>query len=398
MHSFPFLDELVLLSLVAVLVILVFQKLKLPPVIGLIVTGLMLGPAGFGLVAQDELISNAAEIGVVMLLFTVGLEFSFEELQKLKRIVLVAGPLQVILSTAVAALVAIFIHWSRGQSITTEAAILTGMCTALSSTAICIKLLKDRHELQSDYGRVVMGILIFQDIAVVPMMIIATMLVSSAGIQVGEIMSKLGVLVAVIAVLITGLRYLLPRLIPFVTRVSAPEVLILGGMTLCFGVAWITSSFGLSMALGAFIAGVAIAGTHEGHQIGSVIEPIRDVFTSMFFLSVGLLVNAQWSVIPFNMVIALLMIIVNASVLVIILRCIRVDPHTSIVSSMVLAQVGEFSFVLASLGKEYGILTDSLFQNLLVSIIITMIFTPFLVMYAPVIARRLASRIDASIG
>lgn len=388
MHSFPFLDELMLMSLAALLVILLFQRIKLPPVIGLIVTGLLIGPSGLGLVENDDTISHAAEIGVVMLLFTIGLEFSLDELAKLRSVVLIGGPLQIVLSTAMAASVALVLASLRGFSLSFEGAVLIGMCTALSSTAICIKLLKESHQLQSPHGRAVLGILIFQDIAVVPMMIIATMLVSSEGLQVAEIAYKLGLLIAVIAMLVVGLKWTLPRLMTFVARETANEVLILGGVVLCFGVAWITSAAGLSMALGAFIAGVAIAGSDEGHKIGEVIEPIRDVFTSLFFLSVGLLVHVSWHDIGISILVASIMVTLNALILIAIFKAIKLDLGTAIIASFMLAQVGEFSFVLASIGKDYEILSASQYQYLLVSIIITMIITPYLTKIAPTIARR----------
>ncbi len=390
MHSFPFLDELMLMSTAALLVILLFRRMKLPPVIGLIVTGLMMGPSGLGLVENSEVISNAAEIGVVMLLFTIGLEFSLDELTKLRSIVLIGGPLQILLSSAMAAAAVLIFSAVRGFSISLEGAILVGMCTALSSTAICIKLLKESHQLQTSHGRAVLGILIFQDIAVVPMMIIATMLVSKNGIQYADIAYTLGVLVIVIAVLVVGLKWLLPRLMRFVQRETASEILILGGIVVCFGVAWITAAFGLSMALGAFIAGVAIAGSDEGHMIGEVIEPIRDVFTSLFFLSIGLLVNIMWHDIGTSIAVASIMVTVNALILIAIFKAIKLDMSTAIIASIMLSQVGEFSFVIASIGKEYQIISQTQYHHLLVSIIITMVVTPYLAKIAPKIAGRFA--------
>lgn len=390
MHGFEFLDEIVLLCLVAVGVIIAFNRIKLPPIIGLIATGLLVGPSGLALVAQDEVISAVSELGVILLLFTIGLEFSLDDLKRLRRVVLIGGPLQVIASTLVIGASAYFVaQWTEG-GLSIDAAILMGMAMALSSTAICIKMLKDRRELNLPHGRAVLGILIFQDIAVVPLMIIVTLMAPGSTLSMIDVAIRLGLLVGVTGVLMFGLRYILPKLIPYVTRVSTPEVLILGGLALCFGTAWITSAAGISMALGAFIAGVAIAGTEEGHEIGRVLHPLRDAFTSMFFLSIGLLVNVSWAWMPVNILTALGILIANAIVVILILSSLRIGLRTAVMSGIILAQVGEFSFVLATAGHDYGIISDFNLQNMIVSIIITMIVTPLLIAKAPWFAERAA--------
>ncbi len=388
MHHFPFLDALVIICGAAVAVILVFQRLRIPPIIGLIATGVLLGPAGFGVIVQDDMIAGLSELGVVMLLFTIGLEFSLDDLRRLRRIVLVGGPLQILLSSSVIAIVAWFVAAWLGAAIAWQTAILVGMAMSLSSTAICTKLLKDRRELSLPHGRAVMGILIFQDIAVVPLMIVVSLLAPRQTLGADEVLLRIGMLVGVSAALIVGMRFLLPRLIPFVTRVSAPEVLILGGLALCFGAAWVTSVAGISMALGAFIAGVAIAGSEEGHAIGRVLEPMRDAFTSVFFVSIGLLVNINLSWLPANFLVALIVVLVNAIIVWLVLVGLRVPLRVALIAGIVLAEVGEFSFVLATAGLEYGVVSTTGFQNMLVTIIITMVLTPTLISAAPWLAER----------
>lgn len=391
MHSFDFLDELVLLCVAATVVIVIFQRLRMPSVIGLIMTGLLLGPSGVGLVQQSDVMSAIAELGVVMLLFTIGLEFSLDDLRQLRSIVLVGGPVQVVASTIVIGTGAFFASHLSGGALSFNGAVLVGMAMALSSTAICTKLLKDRSELTTPHGRAVVGILIFQDIAVVPMMIVVTMLSPTSSITTQEIILRIATMIGVTAALTVGLRLLLPRIVPFVTRVSSPEVIILGGLALCFSAAWLSEAAGLSMALGAFIAGVAIAGSDDGHIIGKVIEPLRDAFTSVFFLSVGLLVNISWTWLPYNIFTATLVLAANAIVVMIILRMLKQHTRTSVMAGMILAQVGEFSFVLASAGRTYGVIDDSDYQNMLVSIIFTMVVTPLLIALAPRVATKLTS-------
>ena len=390
MHAFEFLDELALLCLAALVIIRVFRQVNLPPVIGLIATGLVLGPSGIGVVQQDVIISTIAEIGVMLLLFTIGLEFSINDLKRLRSIVLIGGPLQIILTTFVTMGLVLATARMTGVVLSMPAAVLIGMASALSSTAICIKMLSDRRELAQPQGRAALGILIFQDIAVVPLMVIATLLGSQENVQSGEIALRLGLLVVVTVGLVVVLRLFLPRLVPHLIRSSAPEVLILAALGLCFGAAWVTSVAGISMALGAFIAGMAIAGSDDGHDIGKAIAPLRDAFTSMFFLSIGLLVHITWSTLPANIILAVLILLVKGLVVSTVLIAIRVPIRTAITAGIILAQVGEFSFVLASIGVDYGVITSSDFQNLLVTIIITMIVTPLLVTFAPVVAERVS--------
>lgn len=390
MHHFVFLDALVILCGAAVAVILVFQRLRIPPIIGLIVTGILLGPTGFGIIAQDDMIEALSELGVVMLLFTIGLEFSLDDLRRLKHIVLVGGPLQIGVSTAVIGVGAWYVSAWVGSPLSWQAAVLMGMAMSLSSTAICTKLLKDRRELGLPHGRAVMGILIFQDIAVVPMMVVVSLLAPRQSIGAEEVLIRIGMLVGVSVALIVGMRLIMPRLIPFVTRVSAPEVLILGALALCFGAAWVTSAAGISMALGAFIAGVAIAGSEEGHAIGRVLEPMRDAFTSVFFVSVGLLLNVELQWLPANILTAIAVILVNAVVVWFVLLGVRVPLRVALIAGIVLAEVGEFSFVLATAGLEYGVINEASFQNMLATIIITMIVTPSLIAMAPRLAEHAA--------
>jgi CPA2 family monovalent cation:H+ antiporter-2 len=390
MHSFEFLDELALLCVAALVVVRVFRQIKLPPVIGLIVTGLLLGPTGFGVVEQDHIISSIAEIGVVLLLFTIGLEFSFDDIKKMRNIVLIGGPLQIILTTVVSAVIVTLMLSFTGESITMPGAVLTGMAVAMSSTAICIKLLNERRELAQPQGRAALGILIFQDIAVVPMMIIAGILASPDEFNPADVALRIATLAAVITVLVIGLRFILPRLIPHLAGVSSPEVLILAALALCFGVGWLTSLAGISVALGAFIAGMAIAGTDDGHDIGKAVAPLRDAFTSMFFLSVGLLVHASVNTLPADILLALAMLVTKGVIVSAVLILIRVPIRTAVATGIILAQVGEFSFVIATVGVDQGVISSSDFQNLLVAIIITMIVTPLLVTFAPTIAERVA--------
>jgi len=388
MHTFEFLGEIAILCISAVVVIVVFNRFRLPPVIGLLATGLIVGPSGFAWVSQGEVIDAVSELGIVLLLFSIGLEFSLDDLKRLRSIVLVGGPLQVVISTILLGSGAYFVSTLTGHPLSFTGSVLVGMATALSSTAICIKMLKDRRELSLPHGRAVMGILIFQDIAVVPMMIVVALMSPATDMSSLDILLRLITLVSVTVALFLGLRVLLPRLVPYVTRVSTPEVLILGGLALCLGTAWVTQQAGVSMALGAFIAGMAIGGSEEGHSFARVLQPMRDAFTSMFFLSIGLLVNISWQWLPMNLATAGAILVVNAIVVAFVLTTLRINLRTALMAAVILAQVGEFSFVLATNGFQHGVISSFDMQNMIVSIVITMIVTPTLITIAPWFAER----------
>lgn len=412
MHALEFLDELVLICIAALAVITLFQRVKLPPIIGLIATGLIIGPTGFGLIQQDAIIAAISELGIVMLLFTIGLEFSIDDMRKLKTIVFIGGPLQVLISGGVIGVGAYLTSRWVGTNLDVSGAVLIGMSMAISSTAICTKLLSDRKELHAPHGRAVLGILIFQDVAVVPMMIVVTMLSAHAAthptvitqwllatfggdVEAMDALARIVVLVVVTVGLLFGMRKLIPRVMAYVTRTNHQEVLILGALGLCFSAAWITSLAGISMALGAFIAGMAIAGSEESHLLDKTLQPMRDAFTSVFFLSLGLLVNVNMAALPTNIGSAILILVANALVVTVILIALRLPIRTAVMAAIILAQVGEFSFLLISLGVEYDVISSADFQNMLVAIIVTMIITPTLVTFAPHVAERVVPLANA---
>jgi monovalent cation:H+ antiporter-2, CPA2 family len=390
MHTFSFLDEIVLLLAAALGVIMIFNRIKLPPIVGLMVTGLLLGPSGLSLVNEGSVITGVSEIGVILLLFTIGLEFSFDDIRRMRTVVFVAGPLQLIIGATAITFGAMFVASQTGVPLTTEGAVLIGMAMALSSTAICMKLLKDRRELKQPHGKMVTGILIFQDIAVVPMMLIVVLLSPKTNHTGWDLVQGIAIMIGVTVALILTLRYLVPRIVPVVTRTASPEALIIGGLALCLGTAWIADQAGISMALGAFIAGMTIGGSDDGHRFGRVLQPIRDVFTSMFFVSIGLLVTIDWSWIHITVLTALAILAVNTIVVLVVLVILRVNLRTAVIASIILAQVGEFSFILIKAGHDHGVLSAFDMQNLIVCIIFTMVVTPTLIRVAPWFAERTA--------
>jgi CPA2 family monovalent cation:H+ antiporter-2 len=388
MHHFDFLDELVIISAMAILVIVVCQRLRLPAVIGLIATGLILGPSGADIVVQDDVISTLAELGVILLLFTIGLEFSIAELRSMRRVVLAGGTMQIILTALLSGALSAAGLAMLNINTSLSTYIFVGLTVSVSSTAICSKLLKERRELTMPHGRASMGILLFQDMAIVPLMIVISLLDRSTHVTMADMAMRVGSFLGFGVVIAVGMRLLLPRLVRMVAQTSVQEVLILGALVICFGAAYITSLVGMSMALGAFMAGVIIAGTEYGHRIGRAVESMRDAFTSIFFISIGLLLELEPSLILPTVAGAIAVVVLKALVVTVVLRLLGLSIRVAMLAGLVLAQIGEFSFVLAETGLRSGLIDQTGFQAMLLVIVVTMTVAPLLISAAPGLVQR----------
>ena len=390
MHEFDFLGELVLIGALAVAIILVFQRLKIPPVIGLIFTGILLGPSGVGAVYDQKLIATLAELGVVLLLFTIGLEFSLDDLKKLRQIVLVGGVVQILVTGLAISFLSYWFMLGLGRGITLSAAVFLGFTFSVSSTAICLKILTDRDELGLPHGRIALGILIFQDIAIVPLMIGINLLNPEAAPSFGMIVKKIGIIVLFASGIFVGFRLLMPKMVRLIASLHAREVLVIGALVICFGAAYLTSLVGLSLALGSFVAGMVIASTDESHQISVTIDPFREAFTSIFFISVGLLLDVTMINLPLFVAIALVVLLVKALLVAGVSLFLGYSLRVSMMAGMALAQIGEFSFVLAEAGLKNRVIDQEVFQAMLAIIVVTMIVTPAMIAIAPKFADQVA--------
>jgi len=390
MHDLDFLGELVLVGALAVAIILIFQRLKIPPVIGLIVTGILLGPSGFGALYDQKMISTLAELGVVLLLFTIGLEFSLDEFKTLKKIVLVGGVVQILVTGMVISCLAYWFMLVIGYDITPAAALFLGFTFSVSSTAICLKILTDRDELASPHGRIAMGILIFQDIAIVPLTIGINFLSPDAAPSFGALFQKVALILLFAATIFIGLRLFMPKIVRLIATLQSRDVLVIGTLVICFGAAWLTSLAGLSLALGSFVAGMIIASTDESHQISMTIEPFREAFSSIFFISVGLLLDVQMVNLPLFIFIALVVLLVKGLLVAGVSLFLGHSLRVSMMAGMALAQIGEFSFVLAESALRQRVIQHELFQAMLAIIVVTMLVTPAMIAIAPKIADQMA--------
>ncbi|MGZ5468717.1 MAG: monovalent cation:proton antiporter-2 (CPA2) family protein [Candidatus Aminicenantales bacterium] len=377
------LRDLVVVLAASVLIIYVSHKLKLPSVVGFLLTGVLIGPGGLSLVRNVGTVRTLAEIGVVMLLFTIGLEFEPARLKRIRRNFLWGGSLQVVLTIAVCAAL---LSGVMGRSF--REALFYGFLISLSSTAVVLKILGDRGETDSPQGRISLGILIFQDLAMVPMIALVPVLANAGTVSAVAIAARFALSAAAVAGVFILARFLMPFVLNVVVRTRVREVFLIATLFLCLGMALLTSSLGLSLALGAFLAGVLLAESAYSHQVVSDIVPFKDVFNSLFFIAVGMLldVGAVGRFLPLVLVLVAAVLIVKTFAVVMTVGILGYGPRVAVVTGLALAQIGEFSFVLAGVGRANGFLAGDIFQAFIASSILTILATPFLIKASPKLA------------
>jgi CPA2 family monovalent cation:H+ antiporter-2 len=353
-----------------------------PTIVGFLLTGIIAGPHGLGLIKAVHEVETLAEIGVVLLLFTIGIEFSLKSLVRVRRSVLLGGSLQVLLTIIVALVIARLFGQSFGESV------FIGFLVSLSSTAIVLKLLQERAEVDSPHGRTSLAILIFQDVIVVPMMLLTPLLGGATGNVGKSLLFLLAKGIGVIVVVLISAHWIVPRLLYQIARTRSRELFILSIVVMCFAVAWLTSSIGLSLALGAFLAGLIISESEYSHQALSNILPFRDVFTSFFFISIGMLLDLGF-VFKHPLLISLIalgVLFVKTITGSFASALLGFPLRTTILVGLILSQVGEFSFILSRTGLEYNLLDGNIYQTFLSVSVLTMAAAPFIVALAPLIA------------
>ncbi len=378
--------DIVVVLVLSVAVLFLFTRLRLPGIVGFLVAGTLLGPYGPGLISDTARVEELAEIGVVLLLFTIGLEFSLAELVRLRKSVLLGGSLQCLLTIGAG-------YWAGlWLGLLPLEAIFLGFLLSLSSTAIVMRLLQQRYELDTPHGRTSLGILIFQDLAVVPMMLLTPFLAERAEGAPVVLPAGLGVLAALLLLLVVAL-WLIPRLLDQVVRTRSRELFLLLVVTLCAGIAWLTSAAGLSLALGAFLAGLITSGSPYGRQALGDILPFREVFTSFFFISVGMLLDLHFLLAHAGTILLLAVgvVLVKAFLAGGSALLLGLPLRLAVLVGITLSQVGEFSFVLSRSGAGHGLVAGEIGQFFLAVSILTMAFTPWLIAAAPRLAAALGS-------
>ena len=376
MHHEPLTDVLLLLA-ASVLAVTFFRRLNLPPILAYLGVGALIGPHALGWVDDTENTRLLAEFGVVFLLFTLGLEFSLTKLAAMRRAVLGMGGAQVVITTLVAGGTA----WALGMSI--PAALVVGGVLAMSSTAIVIKLLAEQLELNSRHGRAAVGILLFQDLAVIPFLILIPALASGSeemAYDLGIAMLK-GVLVT--GMLLAAGRWLLRPMFNEIAKARSPELFTLAVLLVALSSAALTHAAGLSMALGAFLAGIMLSETAFRHQIESDIRPFQDVLLGLFFITIGMLLDMQAlpEHLPGALGLLVVLILMKALIIFGVGVGLREEPGVALRTGLVLAQGGEFGFALLALASRGDLLSHDAIQVVLTAVLLSMVATPFLVRF-----------------
>ncbi len=388
--DYALLRDMVLLFGLALVTVILFRQFKLPSIIGFLCTGIVAGPYALGFIKDTHQVEQMAEIGVVLLLFTIGIEFSLKELLRIKYLVLWGGGFQVGLTIVVVALIGVAAGFPIQQ------ATFFGFLVSLSSTAILMKLLMDAGEMDTPHGKTALGILIFQDLCVVPLMLFTPFLGGAGNGLTGIMIVSAKALVVVVASHF-GARFAVPWIFNQVVRTRSRELFILTIIFVGFGTAWLTAQVGLSLALGAFIAGLAISESEYSHQVMGDIIPFRDAFMSLFFISVGMLLDP--TVVLRHPLTVLLIVLVIVLVKWLVATgaalALKFPPRPALMSGLMLAQVGEFAFVLSHAGRQYGLLSGDQYQLFLAASVTTMALTPFALIYAEPLANRISTWLPA---
>jgi CPA2 family monovalent cation:H+ antiporter-2 len=370
-----YLNDILLLFSAAVAVVVICLRLKLPPILGYLAIGVMMGPYGLALIANTEHTRDIAEFGVVFLLFTIGLEFSLSQMLRMKNVVLGLGGAQVVVTTAITALTGIYF----GMSL--EGALILGGVVTMSSTALVVKQLTDQIEMHTRHGKNAIGILLFQDLMVIPFLILASTSASAANPSLLTIASAIGKGALALALILALGRWVLRPLFHGVARFRSTELFTLTALLITLGAAWLTSQLGLSLTLGAFVAGMMLGETEFRHQVEAEVRPFRDVLLGLFFITVGMLLDVR--ILPqfWGWILLLLaaLILVKIVIITVLCRLGGWNDAVALRTGLVLAHGGEFGFAILTLAINGGNIEQHYGQVVLAALLISMALSPLLI-------------------
>lgn len=387
-----FFREAAALIVAGALVAFVCQRLRLVPIVGFLLAGVLIGPNALGLVRNRELVDAAAEVGVILLLFSIGIEFSLERLARIKRLIFGGGGLQVGLAVLVttALLAALGVGW--------RAALFTGFLVALSSTAIVLKVLSDKGETGDAHGQAALGLLIFQDLAIVLMVLLVPTLGGGAGGSGLDIVWALAKAGGIIAAVLLVARRIMPKVLEAVARTCSPEIFLLTVIAICFGTAYLTSLAGVSLSLGAFLAGLLVSESRFSEHAFGEILPLQILFSAAFFISVGMLLDLRFLALNLPLVVAAVALVLVIKVLTTGASVLALGYRLPVAAAtgLTLAQVGEFSFVLERAGRDAGLSPAGLgemgSQTFVASTVALMVLTPLLMQTGSKLARKIEEK------
>ena len=380
------LQTVLVLLAAAVFVVVVCRKFKLPPLLGYLIVGAAVGPHALGWVEESQQVNQLAEIGVVFLMFSIGLEFSLPKLQTMRRVVLGMGSAQVSLTLLVVLAVALLL------GVPWQGAFVLGGAIAMSSTAILAKLLAERQELNSEHGRQIIGILLFQDLAVVPLLIVIPAFAAQAGDLAANIGWALTKAVVVLAVLLFAGQRLMRAWFHVVARAKSSELFVLNILLVTLGISWLTELAGLSLALGAFVAGVLISETEYRYQVADDIKPFRDVLLGLFFVTIGMLLDMRVVVQNASVAAILVALVVVKTFLIFgIARAFGSGTSVALRTGLALGTCGEFGFVLLAHANSARLISPELLQPVLAAMVLSMLAAPFILQRSESIVRRFSA-------
>ncbi len=388
--------ELTLLYLLAAVIgVVVCRMLKLPAMLGYLAVGVIIGPNALALAQNSSSIRYLAEFGVVFLMFVIGLEFNLSKLRSMRQHVFGLGMLQVVLTMLIATVGSLALAYFLPQywQMSWQSALALGGALAMSSTAIVVKLMQERLEMESEHGKRVMGVLLFQDLAVVLLLVLVPALAASPD----KLAAALGLAALkatfLIAILLTGGQKVMRWWLTIVARRKSEELFMLNLLLLTLGLSYLTEHAGLSLALGAFIAGMLVSETEYKHQVETDIRPFHDVLLGLFFITIGMLLD--WRIVlerwPLVLLLTLLPVLFKLVMITALARLLGASDGTALRTGLYLAQAGEFGFVLLTLSQQNKLISSAMQSPILASMVLSMLATPFIIMYSNRIVIKLVS-------
>ncbi len=389
--ALPFLREVSILLAASVGIAYLCYRLRIVPIVGFLLAGVLVGPGALGFVDDGDFVRQAAEVGVILLLFAIGIEFSLAKLARIGRAIAIGGGIQVGGTIALVTLPLLALGVEVGP------AVFTGFLVALSSTAIVLKLLAERAETDSPAGRLMLAIVIFQDLAVVVMVLFVPILAGAGGTGL-DVAWALGKAALVVAFVLVGARRVVPWVLDRLARTRRPELLLLAVVAVCFGTAWLTSLAGVSLALGAFLAGLVVSESRYAEAAIADVIPLQTVFNAVFFVSIGMLLDVGFVLDNLGLVAAAVagVFLIKAALAGGAVLALRWPVQTAAAVALGLAQIGEFSFVLVLAGQPFGLTPAGLGaageQTFVATAVVLMLLTPWLLAAGPKVGERLARR------
>jgi CPA2 family monovalent cation:H+ antiporter-2 len=390
MHDASFLMDVLLLLAAAVAVVALFRRLNISPVLGYLAAGALIGPHGFSIIAHGDATAGIAEIGVVFLLFMIGLELSFERLRDMRRHVFGLGSMQFVF-TGMLMMILLMLVWEKVWAI----ALVLGFGLALSSTAIVLQVVRERGWQSGQLGRLSLAVLLLQDLAVVPLLVVVPLLAKGSAADMAPLLGKalINGLLVMAAIIVIG-RVLLRPIFRAIASVDSPEIFVAMTLLVVLGSSFATYSMGLSMALGAFLAGLLVAETEFHHQVEADILPFKGLFLGLFFMSVGMQLDLELLANETTLIVlsTVGLLVVKGAVLAMVCRLSGIRWPVAIQTGLLLSQGSEFAFILFGLAAESGLLATSLSQQLMVIVTLSMAVTPSLVAFGEKMVRWMEKR------